>query len=658
MARHLSLGILRKLYVTYIASTAVGKVVSFIRQLYYVCKPHSIVGGDYYKNAGFRELEINNLISAYDHLFKANRMNGEDGVVSCLLGVAAVRIGDGNAIEHALGSMKSVQALNDALRVGGWFLDSSRLGPNYELSASQNWQAFEIFAIALFEKYADNELQMFTIVKHIYHLRYLKLSKFFLNVYIEKYGKNPEILRMLVDNQLALCELDSHDEFVRFLFNSVVDDIQTGVDCCIDPYSLLSLGVDYALYSKACQLRSLKIISDLVGDKASISAFKGCRGDRKKIRIAFLLPCSWFTSLTMVLDSLLPHFDRNKFEIFGYSMQSAEQSDCFQSEFIAKFDVWKFVPLGDPFDAAKVIAQDAVDVLIDTSGHTRVNCLPILAFRPAKVQVHYLGYSNAICAPFVDYVIADEELITSEIQELCPDMFAFMPTSVMTYPRADISLEPFSRSDIGLEDGVFYFCSFNYLTKIDPKIFSSWMCILSKVPSSKLVLCHWNQPESVQNLRRLVSLSGIDLDRICFLPPLRHDLHLRRLQLMDLALDTLYMGGGVTSIDCLWAGLPLLTVKPDCVMPHNGRDYLRAIGLSELIMNSLAEYEAVASNLAVSPEKLSSYRSRLVVSRDNCIIFNHFEYTKNFENLLTIIWNKHTANDSASTFCALPGSYN
>ena len=649
--------IFRKIYINYIRLTAVRIILALIRRLHYL-GTHSQFSGEFFKNAGFRELESNNLNSAYYYLFNAIKLNTEDGVISCLLGVTAVRIGDANAIDHALCSMMSRQSVLDALRVGSWFLDSSRLGSNYELSESANWSSFEVLALAIFEKYADSEHEMFILVKHIYHLRFLRLSKVFLNTYINKYGKYPEVLRMLIDNQLALCELESHDQFVQGLRNSVLDDIHSDVDCSIDPYSLLSLGIDYALYSKACQLRSLIIISNRIGDisSTSFSIVKGT--EERKIRIAFLLPYSWFTSLTMVLDSLLPHFDRDKFEIVGYSMQSADYSDNFQISFLAKFDAWKFVSLDYPFDAANVIAQDSVDILIDTSGHTRVNCLPIAAYRPAKVQVHYLGYSNAICAPFIDYVIADEELIPSEIQVLCPETFAFMPTSVMTYPRAEISLVPLSRSDIGLEDGVFYFCSFNYLTKIEPKIFSSWMNILLKVPNAKLVLCHWNQPESIQNLRRLALVSGIALDRICFLPPLRHDLHLRRLQLMDLALDTLYMGGGVTSMDCLWAGLPLLTVKPDCLMPHNGRDYLKAVGLPELIMNSLQEYEVEASLLASLPEKLISYRNRLFLSRDNCIIFKHFEYAKNFENLLTIIWTKHTSDDPPASFCALPGFNN
>jgi predicted O-linked N-acetylglucosamine transferase (SPINDLY family) len=643
---------LYKIYNKYFRPTAVGRTLTLFRRQYSPHIPHSEISGEVFKNTGFRELESDNLISAYDNLINANKLNSEDGVISCLLGITAVRMRDTNAINHALSSMMSRQSVTDALKVGSWFLDSSRLGPKYELSASANWHAFEVFGLAIFEKFAISEHDMFMLVKQIYHLRFLNLSKKFLKTYIQKYGKNPEVFRMLVENQLALCELDLHHEFVQGLRNSALVDINSNVDCCIDPYSLLSMGIDYEIYSKVCKLRSLKIISDRIGHNSIISIVK--RAEKRKIRIAFLLPYSWFSSLTMVLDSLLPHFDRHNFEIFGYSMQHAVHPDDFQLQFIAKFDDWKFIHIDYPFEAAKVIAQDEVDILIDTSGHTRVNCLPIAAYRPAKVQVHYLGYSNAICAPFIDYVIADEELIPSEIQLLCPEAFAFMPTSVMTYPRAQISLVPLSRSEIGLEDGIFYFCSFNYLTKVEPKIYSSWMNILSKVPGSKLALCHWNQPESVQNLRRLALASGITLDRICFLPPLRHDLHLRRLQLMDLALDTLYMGGGVTSMDCLWAGLPLLTVKPDCVMPHNGGDYLKAIGLPELIMNNLQEYEVEAILLASLPEKLNNYRSKLFLSKDNCIIFKPFDYVKNFESLLTVIWTKHTSNDPVATFCALP----
>jgi predicted O-linked N-acetylglucosamine transferase (SPINDLY family) len=601
---------------------------------------------------GWQALESDRLEDAAAHLSRANELNPEDGVVLGLLAVSAARLNDDLTFASAVARTSAApkEQISEALRVGGWFADTTRLGERYAIEESANWRAFGRFGRELFRQFATDEPKTFFFAHTVYHFRFLELSKAALQSYVDLFGRNADIFGMLVDTQLCLCELDTYDAFVDDVRRGVDDDLAAGRDCRVDPYNLLALGTDYGVYARVCALRSARIAAEQ-GTPTSAPANRPAVATRR-IRVGFLLPYSWFSSLNMVLHPLLPHFDRSRFEIYGYAMQTLPAPDELENAFRSRFDHWMAVPISDPRAAADAIRADGIDILLETSGHTRVNCLAIAAHRPAPVQAHYLGYSNAIAAPFIDYLIVDEWLLPPALQAVCPDPVALMPRSVATYPTATIPSEPICRAEIELQDGTFYFCSFNHLTKIEPKIFSAWLKILHQVPHSVLVLCHWNHAESVANLRYAAHRGGIEPARLHFVAPLSHEKHLRRIQLMDLALDTFYMGGGVTTLDALWAGLPLLTVRPDCASPHNGTDMLSAVDLPELIAPTLDEYVAKAVRLANAPDRLRDYRRRLESARTTSILFDHARYVRQFQALLATMWENHVAGHSPASFCA------
>jgi protein O-GlcNAc transferase len=194
-----------------------------------------------------------------------------------------------------------------------------------------------------------------------------------------------------------------------------------------------------------------------------------------------------------------------------------------------------------------------------------------------------------------------------------------------------------TRIDAGLPDHGFVFCCFNNNYKITPFVFDVWMRLLLKVKGSVLWLLRDNV-KAEQNLRRQASLRGVDPSRLVFANRLRLEEHLARHSLADLFLDTLPVNARTTASDALWTGLPLLTCFGQTFAGRVATSLLNAIGASELITNSLEDYEAKALKLALDPVLLQSLRRKL---KDNKIVYPLFDtdrFRGHIESAYTKMW--------------------
>ena len=142
-------------------------------------------------------------------------------------------------------------------------------------------------------------------------------------------------------------------------------------------------------------------------------------------------------------------------------------------------------------------------------------------------------------------------------------------------------------------------------------------------------------------MRREAEARGISGDRIIFAEITPHPEHLARLKLADMALDNLYHGGGVTTADYLWVGLPVLTIAGDTPPSRLGATLAKAAGMPELIMNNPEEYEDFAVELAESPDALSALRNKLWDQRLNCPLFDTERYVRHLEKGYELMWENH-----------------
>ena len=263
------------------------------------------------------------------------------------------------------------------------------------------------------------------------------------------------------------------------------------------------------------------------------------------------------------------------------------------------------------------------------------------------MQIHYLGYGATLGADFIDYLVTDPAHTPPQLAPYCSEALIYLPDSFMAAAPAEISARSFTRTDCGLPDEAVVFSAFNAQYKIDPTIFSVWMRLLARIPDSVL----WLREGSTlaqKNLRRAAAIRGIDPSRLVFAGRLERAEHLARHRLADLALDTLYHVGGVTTIDALWTNVPVITIAGAAHSMRTGASLLSAIGLPNLIAQNLDAYEALAYELATQPDRRDALRIELAHKRLSEPLFDVERLARHLESALTTVWQRYRSGESPS----------
>jgi len=259
-------------------------------------------------------------------------------------------------------------------------------------------------------------------------------------------------------------------------------------------------------------------------------------------------------------------------------------------------------------------------------------------------KIYYImGYPGTTGADFIDYLIADKIVVPNGDEKYYSEQIVYLPDGFMIADRAPIGPSP-GRSEYGLPQKGFIFCSFNNAYKIEPVMFSAWMEILQQVPDSVLWLRKNNQ-RMVINLRNEAKKRGIDSNRLIFAEKVddKKD-HLARLQLADLYLDTRIYNGHTTTLDALWAGVPAITLKGHHFASRVSSSNLHNIGLSELITSDLESYQNLTVKLAHNPQELTLVRNKLAINKTTQPLFDTERTVRNLEAAYLEMWHRHINN--------------
>jgi protein O-GlcNAc transferase len=333
-----------------------------------------------------------------------------------------------------------------------------------------------------------------------------------------------------------------------------------------------------------------------------------------------------------LIAELFERHDRSRFELFAFSFGPVTQ-DAMRSRVVASFD--RFIEVGamGDLEVAALARSLELDIAVDLSGFTQDARPGILAARAAPVQVNYLGYPGTMAAPWIDYLVADPVLIPDDARPHYSERIALLPhcyqPNASWQPVAPTSLR---RRDAGLPEAGFVFCSFNNSYKITPDVFAVWMRLLEQVPGSVLWLIEANAG-AVAHLRSEAVRQGVAGERIVFAERTHRDAHLSRHQLADLFVDTLHYGAHTTASDALRAGLPVLTCLGETFASRVAPSLCRAVGLDELVSDSVAAYEATALALAADRERLGALRGRLAAALPRSPLFDAGRFALDLERL-------------------------
>lgn len=368
---------------------------------------------------------------------------------------------------------------------------------------------------------------------------------------------------------------------------------------------------------------------------------------KKKITIGYLSYDFYTHATSQLILGLFRHHDRSKFKIYTYSYGPDDKS--MYRKTVEKYSD-KFTDIRNTghIEAAKLINKDGVDILVELKGHTQYSRLEIPAMRPSPIQVSYLGFPGTTGADFIDYLITDKIVTPRSFTKYYSEKFAYLPDCYQINDnRKPISKKIYQKKDFGLPENAFIFSSFNTPTKISPATFAVWVKILKKTPSSILWLLDCC-PETKINLKKELARSGIDPKRIYFAPKLSNPEHLARIKLVDVSLDTFIYNGHTTTSDCLWAGVPVITLQGKHFASRVASSILTATKLTELITKTPKQYEDLAVKLAKDKGLLEKVKTKLNKNRLTTPLFDTEKFVKDLEKLYQLMWKNYLRGEKPS----------
>ncbi|MDB5452010.1 MAG: tetratricopeptide repeat protein, partial [Caulobacteraceae bacterium] len=452
-------------------------------------------------------------------------------------------------------------------------------------------------------------------------------------------------LALYVRGQLALqsCDWDAQGETLALMRRMCAEG---QVSMALSAFTFMCFDTSPA-EQLACARLSAQQIVKAVGAAPQPPARVVKAGE--KIRLAYLSGDFSLHATTWLMAGLIEHHDRGRFEVIGLSNGPVAQ-DAMRQRLTGAFD--RFVDIREMDDGAVVgLMRDAgVDIAIDLKGYTQNHRAEVFARRPAPVQVNFLGYPGTMGAEFIDYIVADAQLIAPAEEAFYAEKVVRMPdTYQVNTPRPETAWRT-TRAEQGLPEGALVFASFNNSYKITRPVFDIWMRLIKAAPGSVLWLLGDNAA-AVARLRGEAEARGVEAGRLVFAERMEQAQHLARQELADLFLDTVPVNAHTTASDALWSGLPVLTCKGRAFIGRVAASVLSAADMPELIVDDLAAYEALALELANDRPRLAAMRARLTQGRDRGRLFDTARFTRHLEAAFETMQARAQAGLAPEAFC-------
>ena len=343
------------------------------------------------------------------------------------------------------------------------------------------------------------------------------------------------------------------------------------------------------------------------------------------------------------VESLVSELDKNQFEL--YAFPTVSNVDDLTSRIKKHFNEWIPIYGKSDFEAAQIINNSKVHVLIDLSGHTANNRLPVFSYKPAPIQASWLGYFATTGIPEIDYFIGDPFLSPQNENHHFTEKIIKLPnTWLCLTPPKNISKtddQPASKNKY------FTFGNFSNLSKINERVIDAWAKVLEQVPNSKLLI----KSKQLSELRVRFELEkrfvakNIPNDRLILESASSRENYFEAYNRIDMVLDSFPYPGGTTSVDALWMGVQVLTLKGNRFLSHLGESIASNAGQQNWIAESLDEYIEKAIKYSSNIIELHKKRNALKVDIINTPLFDSRLFAKGFGEMLLRMWDEKIENE-------------
>lgn len=381
---------------------------------------------------------------------------------------------------------------------------------------------------------------------------------------------------------------------------------------------------------------------ELVAQQAIIpKQWKNTPDVERCLRIGFVSadfrqhPVGYFVESVLIALSSLT---MGKLELIGYS--NHWESDAITERIKGCCHLWRTVHALTDERLAQTIHADEIDILVDLSGHTGESRLPMFAWKPAPVQVSWLGYFSTTGVGAIDYLIADPWTLPETEEINFTETIWRLPETRLCFTPPNISVDVAPLPALG--NGYITFGCFNNLTKMSDQVVEVWARILNAVPDSRLFLK--TRQLGMDSIRQRVIRSfgefGIDQTRLTLETYVPRANYLSAYNRIDIGLDPFPYPGGTTTVEALWMGVPVLTLAGESFLARQGVGLMTNAGLPDWVATDKDDYITRAITYAGNLQKLASLRAGLREQVLASPIFDSSRFARNFEAALRGMWEK------------------
>ena len=372
-----------------------------------------------------------------------------------------------------------------------------------------------------------------------------------------------------------------------------------------------------------------------------------CVGNTKILRVGMVSGDLKNHPVGYFLEEFLNQLGKFDFELYAYTTKSNE--DDLTLRIKPGFTRWKSLVGISDVDAADHIYNDGIHILIDLSGHTGKNRLPIFAWKPAPVQISWLGYFASTGVAEIDYILGDPYVTPTEEANHFNEKIWQLPESYICFTEPEVDIDVVSLP--ALDKKRITFGCFNKIARITDPVVRVWSEILHAVPTAVLFLKdkYFDVKSVRDSFYDRFKVNGIQKDRLILEGVSPRSKYLAAYNRVDIALSPFPYGGGTTSAEGLWMGVPVITMQGNHFLSHLGESIAHNTGLSDWIAVDEEDYVAKAIAFSTDLEGLEKLRLRLraqVLSRP---LFDAERFANHFKNALRGMWKRFEERDKSNS---------
>ena len=329
---------------------------------------------------------------------------------------------------------------------------------------------------------------------------------------------------------------------------------------------------------------------------------------------------------------------QGRVELFVYANASAD--DAVTRRIRACCQAWRSIDGIDDETAAAQVHADGIDILVDLAGHTANNRLPLFAWRPAPVQVSWLGYCASTGMAEIDHVLADPWIAPPGTEAQYVEHLWRLPDTFLCFTPPDLAIAVAPLP--ALAAGRITFGSFNNLSKLNAPVIALWSRVLAAVPDSRLFLKapQLDAPANRFTITEQFRAHGIDAERLLLEGSTPRAEYLAAYHRVDIALDPFPYPGGTTSVEGLWMGVPVLGLAGRRALSRQGASILHNLELQGWIADDADDFVTRAARYAADPAALALLRAGLRSRLENSPLCDAPRFAAQLMAALGAMWER------------------